>query len=251
VPAVATLEGFEQAVRDADASAVDLVVDPEASAAARRSLEESGLLLLGEVHGAAENPRVIRAVLETFGIGTLGLEWHHELGPVVDAAIAGRPLPEHPSIWSGDGRVTAGHVALLRQVRPRVVLFDGTWDADDTWSQRDAGMAERLLAALPEPRQPCLAVAGNYHTRTRQLPIGVPMGRQLARSRPGVREVRIAYGGGAHYNMTPSTFRTDRGDRTGPALLRARRGHLELRLPWATEAVVPQRPFEPDVMIGR
>ena len=250
MPAIATLEEFEQAVRDADASPVDLVVEPEASAAAQRSLEDNGLLLVGEVHGAAENPRVIRALLETFGVGTLGVEWHHELAPVVDAALARRPLPEHPYLWFGDGRVTAGHLAVLREVRPRVVLFEGTWDADGTWSQRDAGMAERLLAALPDPRERCLVVAGNLHTRTRRIRSGLPMGLHLARSRPGVCEVRIAYGGGTYYNVTPGTFRTGRGPRAGPAVLRARRGHLELRLPSATEAVVPQRPFRPDVMIG-
>jgi len=38
-----------------------LVIEPSAPAAARRSQEESGCLLPGEVHGVRENPLVIRA----------------------------------------------------------------------------------------------------------------------------------------------------------------------------------------------
>jgi hypothetical protein len=246
VPAVATLEEFEQAVREADASAFDLDIEPEASAAARRSLEESGLLLLGEVHGVAENPRLARALLEVFSIGALGLEWGHELAPAVDAALTGRPLPDHPCLWFGDGRVTAGHVAVLRDARPEVVLVDGVWQGDWTWSDRDAAMAERLLAELPAGRT-CLVVAGNLHTRTRRVRQGIPMGQHLARRRPGVLEVRIAYRGGASYNLTPKSFRDQPrrggGEGIGRARLRVRRGHLELELPDATEAVVPQRPF--------
>jgi hypothetical protein len=249
MPAVATLEELERAVRDADASALDLDSEPEALAAARRSLDESGLLLLGEVHGVRENTRLLRALLETLGIGTVGLEWHHELAPLVEGVVEGRPARDHPFLWFGDGRVTAGHFALLRAVRPRLILFDGDWNVGGTWSQRDAAMAERLLAGLP-PREPCLVVAGNLHTRTGRIREGVPMGRYLARRRPGVVEVRIVHGGGTYYNMTARTFRPRRGDPHAPARFSARRGHLELALPWATEAVVPQRPFEGGVRIG-
>jgi hypothetical protein len=248
VPAVATLEAFEEAVRDADASALDVKIEPEASAAARRSRDETGLLLLGEVHGVAQNPQLLRALLETFGIGTVALEWHQELAGVVDAAVTGRPLPEHPFLWFGDGRVTAGHVAVLRAVRPEVVLFDGDAQMGWSWSQRDAAMAERLLAGLPEGR-PCLVAAGNLHTRTRPVQPGVPMGLHLARQRPGVVEVRIGYSGGAFYNGEPRTFDRRRRNAPGQVRLRARPGHLELELPWATEAVVPQRAFEPGVRI--
>jgi hypothetical protein len=139
--------------------------------------------------------------------------------------------------------VTAGHLAVLRAAHPEVVLFDGEWCADWTWSDRDAAMAERLLAELPAGRT-CLVVAGNLHTRTGRVRQGVPMGGQLARRRPGVLEVRIVYGGGVHYNMSRKKL-PGRGGARGAARLRARQGHLELELPEATEAVVPQRPFAP------
>jgi hypothetical protein len=43
------------------------VIEPSALAPARRSLEESGFLLLGEVHGERENPMVVRPLKRAFG----------------------------------------------------------------------------------------------------------------------------------------------------------------------------------------
>ena len=53
---------------------LDLVTEPAALAAAQRSLDDSGLLLLGEVHGVRENPLLIRALMQAFGLTSLALE---------------------------------------------------------------------------------------------------------------------------------------------------------------------------------
>ena len=66
---------------------------PDLLSLARNENLKPGLgALLGEVHGVAENPQLMRALLETFGIGTIALEWHQELETVVDTALTGRPL---------------------------------------------------------------------------------------------------------------------------------------------------------------
>jgi hypothetical protein len=61
VPSVAALESLKRAVAGFPAEDLNLVTEPAVQVAARRSLDESGLLLLGEVHGVRENPLVIRA----------------------------------------------------------------------------------------------------------------------------------------------------------------------------------------------
>jgi hypothetical protein len=50
------MEALVQAVADFVVADLDLEAEPAVLAAARRSLEDSGLLLLGEVHGVRENP---------------------------------------------------------------------------------------------------------------------------------------------------------------------------------------------------
>ncbi|MDX6333888.1 MAG: hypothetical protein QOG05_1228, partial [Streptosporangiaceae bacterium] len=81
---------------------------------------------------------------------------------MITAFLAGGALADHPLLWSGDGRITAGHLAVLREraaAEPlELTLMDGTTDADWSWSQRDKAMAGRVLAAAAGPGT--LVVAG-------------------------------------------------------------------------------------------
>ena len=88
---------------------------------------------------------------------------------------------------------------------------------------------------------PTLVVAGNAHTVTHDTDLGTPMGAYLARERPGVTEIRISYGGGSFYNCGPRRFGGGVME-SRPVTLAERDGTLVLDLPWAEEAVVPQRP---------
>ena len=72
---------FRRAIGEFVVEDLGLVVEPAAPAAAGRSLDSCGLLLLGEMHGVRENPLVIRAVMQAFGLTRLALEWPDELAP--------------------------------------------------------------------------------------------------------------------------------------------------------------------------
>jgi hypothetical protein len=252
VPALASLAEFRQAVADFPAGELEVTAEPAARAAAERSLAESGFLLLGEVHGVRENPLIIAALLQSFGLTSLALEWPAELAPVISAFLAGEVLADDPQLWSGDGRITAGHLAVLRDLAAggplELTLLDGALPvergmADPSWSDRDAAMAGRLLAGAGAGPG-TLVVAGNAHTPVRPTPFGTPVGAVLAAHRPGVREIRIDYRGGYYYNLAPRRFRPRPGSgRPGPRLL-FRNENLTLVLPSAREAVVPHRPWE-------
>ena len=150
MPSVDSLEALDRAVAGFEVTNLALVIEPSALAAARRSLDESGLLLLGEVHGVRENPLVIHAMMQAFGLTALALEWPDELAPVIAAYLAGGDLADHPALWLGDGRITAGHLAVLRERAAvgqlELTLFDGVASPDASWSQRDEAMAGRILA---------------------------------------------------------------------------------------------------------
>ena len=236
MPTVASLEALERAAAEFEIGDVRLVIEPPALTEARRSLDSSGLLLLGEVHGVRENPLVIRALMLALGLSGLALEWPDELTPVIGGYLAGRPLADHLTLWFGDGRITAGHLAVLRERAAAgpldLTLFDGPTWADWSWSQRDEAMAERILAR-----------AVTAHTPTGPTSLGLPLGAYLARQRPGVRSIRIKYGGGRFYNLEPRRFRPRINVWRSQVRLRRQRGHLVLDLPGASEATVPQRPF--------
>jgi hypothetical protein len=244
VPRVGSLEALHGAVAEFVVAGPGLVIEPPALAAARRSLDCAGLLLLGEVHGVRENPLLIRALLQAFGLMSLALEWPDDLAPAIAAFLGGAPLADHESLWSGDGRITAGHLAVLAERAAagplELILFDGVIDAGSSWSQRDEAMAGRILAAT-SAGTPTLAVAGSYHTATSPIELGVPMGAWLARQRPGIRAIRISYGSGHFYNGGSRRFHPSNSPQRQVRLYQ-RRGELILDLPSAGEAVVPHRP---------
>jgi hypothetical protein len=244
MPSVASLPALHKAIAEFAVTDLTLVIEPAALAAAQRSLDSAGLLLLGEVHGVRENPLIIRALMRELGLTSLTLEWLDDLASTVRTFLDSGTLADHEGLWPGDGRITAGHLAMLAERAAAgpldLVMFDGIIGAGWSWTQRDEAMAERILAAAGLGAR-TLAVAGNAHTPIRRTNLGVPLGAHLARQRPGIRDIRISYAGGSFYNGEPRQFRLS----TSPppqARLHEHDGDLILDLPSASEAVVPQRP---------
>src|SRR5205085_11084589 len=128
------------------------------------------------------------------------------LTPMIRAFLVSGTLADDLWLWGEDGRITAGHLAVLADRAAagplELILFDGVIGTDWGWSQRDEAMARRILAISP-PSARTLVVAGNAHTPVRPTELGVPMGARVAGQRPGTREVRISYGGGSVYNCEP------------------------------------------------
>jgi hypothetical protein len=244
MPSVAFLQALHHAVADFAVTDLTLVIEPAALAAAQRSLDSTGLLLLGEVHGVRENPLIIRALMRQLGLTSLALEWFDDLASVIRDFLASGTLADHEWLWSGDGRITAGHLAMLAEriaAGPLdLVMFDGIMGAGWSWTQRDEAMAERILGAAGSGTR-TLVVAGNAHTPTRHTDLGVPLGAHLARQRPGVRDIRISYASGSFYNFEPRQFSPNPSP-PPQARLYEHDKDLILDLPAANEAVVPQRP---------
>jgi hypothetical protein len=177
--------------------------------AARRSLERTGLFLLGEPHGVEETPRVLYTLVCRLGVGGVALEWSHdELDPLVlDLDLAGLwALPPSAEAFAGDGRITAGHFALLRRLREegvleQVILIDrvGSQGAEREWA-----MAERLLTER-HPGVPLLAVVGDFHARFRAEGGVVPMAVHVAKALPGVGHgvIRYRFGSAWHRGVRP------------------------------------------------
>lgn len=116
MPAVSTLAELSQAVADFAVTSLGLPYESTALAAARTSLDEAGLLLLGEVHGVAENPLLIRDLMRALQITSLALEWPDGLTDTVASFLHTGTLTDHHLLWFGDGRITAGHLRMLRDL---------------------------------------------------------------------------------------------------------------------------------------
>jgi hypothetical protein len=194
-----TADVFATAVDAFAPGELPLQIDAAASVRLRGKLAAGGLVLVGERHGMAQNPLVAYTLMRRLGIRILALEWAADLGGVVERFLAAGTLDVRRLVDRDDGRITAGHFAVLRALGregllDRVVLYDEpVWPG--TWSERDRAMATRLLDGTGT--DPAVVMAGSLHTRLRRHRYGEPMGAHLARVRPGTVEVRLRYPGGA------------------------------------------------------
>jgi hypothetical protein len=182
----------------------DLAPPAGALAVAAASLEQTGVFLLGEVHGVAETPRAILGLVERLGVRALAFEWSYdELDGVVQPVLSTGSvasdvlwrLPSSAEVFSGDGRFTAGHVRLLEHLGDRldrIVLLDRAgWEA----SNRERGMTRRLLAARRR-NSPLLAILGASHV-VRAARRGESARSRKRRSRTVVGKVLVPRRAGA------------------------------------------------------
>ncbi|TVZ03309.1 hypothetical protein EAS64_23125 [Trebonia kvetii] len=252
MPGIASLEAFQRGVHEFDIDTFQLDIEPAALEAARRSLDESGLLLLGEVHGVRQNSLIARELMTSLDITGLALEWPAGLASAISGFFEDGQVPDHPLLWGGDGRITAGHFAMLweRFSAGRLLaltLFDGVNEVG--WSRREAAMAERILTAQG-PAARTLVIAGSAHTALAPTGLGIPLGARLREQRSGVREVQIKYGNGGYYNLSPQRFKRQ-WSLHRRARLRLEGAGLVLDLPSPVQARVPhrvlpnQRPLRP------
>ena len=148
---------------------------------------QARFLLLGEVHGARENPRILITLLAKLhvqiGLRFLGVEWRAEYQTAIDHYVLDGQKDSEPIIpCSEDGRVSLEHHQFLdwlanfnrplkREEQIQVICFDGVpAEGGDSWNARDRGMYEQLMKEYYSRSQlhhpPALLVAGNLHTRT-------------------------------------------------------------------------------------
>jgi len=237
------LDAFSAAVARFELVEAPLDWEPEAEERCRRSLEETGLLLVGETHGVAELPGIVLAFARRLGTRGLALEWSPALRPLVERFLAGGALvePGTANFWSGDGRITAGHFALLRELRPApLVLFSEEIGPTD-WSGRDYAMAKRLLADW-DGASPTLVVTGSLHAALEPHRHGWPLGYHLVQRFPGLASVRLRVLSGAISNLGVERVGADEPPPGSSLRLYIESGGLVLDLPVATPAQVPTLP---------
>jgi hypothetical protein len=99
------------------------------------------------------------------------------------------------------------------------------------------GASGRRVLAAPYAAGGVLVVAGNTHSQLEPLPVGVPMGAQLARQRPGLCSIDCVDGRGRFYNLGPRRHRDLlRGQHLDAPRLIRQHGTLLLLVPSPREA---------------
>src|SRR5215211_4497547 len=116
----------------------DSTFESDALARAASSVADAGVLVVGEPHGVRETPSVLYSLAVALGTRAVAFEWSHEEmeAPVQAFLRCGSfdfeelwSLPRSAEFFCGDGRITAGHFALLQRLRhegrlDQVIVFD-------------------------------------------------------------------------------------------------------------------------------
>lgn len=176
------------------------------------ALADAGMLVVGEPHGVRETPSVLFQLALELGTRAVAFEWSHEEMDAPLHAFLSDGTFDFDALWSlpptaeffcGDGRITAGHFALLRRLRDaglldQVIAFDRL-DAEPPreWAAhvavREPELARRLLAEW-NGHTPLLVLTGAFHARLAS-PDGEPMAAHLARRVPRLRPAMLQYSG--------------------------------------------------------
>ncbi len=136
---------------------------------------------------------------------------------VTHITLAIEPSARAAVQWLGDGRITAGHLAVLRDRAKAgpfgLILFDQIMRSTSTWSERDEAMAGPVLASC-EANGTTLVVAGNAHTPTRPTaPDPQDRTRKTGPARPDPQ------------GRTPASRQVDIGPKRRGCLPAASQGH--------------------------
>lgn len=226
----------------------DVPFAPELLVRAAASIAEAGLLVVGEPHGVRETPSVLYALAVALGTRAVAFEWSHEEMEVpVQAFLRGGSfdfdalwsLPASAEFFCGDGRIAAGHFALLQRLHregrlDQVIVFDRLdpeppHDRETQVRLREREMAARLLAEWDRSR-PLLVLTGASHAQL-EAAEGVPMAAYLARGLNGLQPAMLDYATGYSWG---------RGELHDVSGLMPD-APIRLRLDMATPAMVPGR----------
>ena len=216
----------------------------------------SDLLLLGEMHGTQEVPRLVLGLLDgltALGYGGLGLELPKGQAERLTAWAAGEGKP--PALFGPDGyrdgRDGEQTLALARQVSSHpdwgLLCFDvDSLREGETGTDRDRHMAGNLVEQWQERGggRKVIAVCGNYHSRLMapaEPDFGpwLSFGASVQQMRPDlvVSSVDIVFHGGGFFNGELKPFFPGKSPLLGDAEIRPGGwlGHtVELHLPHAT-----------------
>ena len=253
-------EAFRQAIEATTIQELPTVIDQRIMNRLKDTLRRTGMVLLGEIHGVQENPLIIYTLIKQLGCRGLALEWRGSLKSVVQTFIETGQLAYDAIEDNQDGRITAGHFALLRKLHTeglldQLILFDldfQQWLVDthprNFWNKRDTMMASTILVEK-SVNIPLLVVSGNAHTRLsfrdkllmafQMHNFPKPMGDHIRTRLPATPSIIIKYLSGHYHNMSLKTIQASRTRSTQARLYRHWPNRYIYELPEAHAAIVP------------
>jgi hypothetical protein len=239
---------FVGAIEHGSVQDIETVFDEQVVQDLNDSIEKNKLFIMGETHGVKENADIIYTLFKKFGFRQLALEWEPTLKGVVDKYIESGELDFNTIKNSPDGRITAGHFILIKNLvdeglLDKLICFD-VGSGGGGWNTRDMAMAKSVIDNVSGV--PTLVIAGRLHTKTAPFELGDdygtrhPMGEVVSKEFPGVCSGKISYLSGKYHNYGSKEFAPSGEElTTNSKFFRNKDGLYIFELPKANIATVP------------
>jgi len=165
--------------------------------------KSSGLIILGEMHGADINIDVIEHFVCVYKLKSIVFEWPLKWQFVINKLPAS--INQTIKIMSKlrDGRVQARHIDLLKSLKDKKINIFCMDTEKQSWNQRDKENAKKIKDILKNKKNlPCLVVTGGLHARKRGFTLNkqkmIPIGSYF---KSNTMHVEIKYGEGKIENL--------------------------------------------------
>lgn len=208
------------------------------------AVRRDGLIVVGETHGVRQNAAALYRLAVDSDARAIAFEWSFdELDQLVQLFLRDGltvldrfwSLPPTAEFFAGDGRVTAGHFALMLRLAQeqrieQLILIDQLSEGppgDPGW--RDRGMAERLVSEW-DPSLKLIVLTGAAHAGMADKEETIAT--TLAGRHPRLQTAMLEYVGGTCFSQ--GEVRRASG--------RMPEAAIEVHLDHATPADVPGHP---------
>lgn len=170
----------------------------------RLQMQSKKIILLGEAHGAAQNPSIVRLFVKRLHITQVFFEWPQSWQRIIDAPIVWIKKNYKYLASLQDGRFLKQHFALLAFLKKEKVQMYCIDNEEKDWNTRDKIMADYILFhSHRDFNALSLAVFGNLHARQSQFVLNkrilIPVGVHLKNH---ATSVQICYGNGSINNFS-------------------------------------------------
>jgi len=222
--------------------------DEGASYSIEKKLAQSKLFVLGEMHGVKENVDVMYTLFKHYGFRQLALEWKPALQIIAEKYLETEEIDFAAIQDSPDGRITAGHFALIKKLKDeglldKLICFN-EGSGGGSWDVRDMAMKKQLLTNHGDVLT--LAVAGRLHAKSGPVTFEDesgehhPLGELVKNEVPETAFGRIEYRSGQYHNYGINSFDTEGSKSISSArFYQDNDGTYVYEVPEAHAAVVP------------
>ena len=166
-------------------------------------LQKAGLLILGEMHGASVNPRIISEFVRRLNISSVFIEVDKKYAKLLKKITIKNVSATAVAIKKSDawlfeaGVLSIAHLRLYAQFNERGIRVVPIKVEDKNWNRAEKKTAIEIKKNLTTKSQNTLLIVGNLHARKKIFGEYRPLGWLLH----DAVHVLVRYGKGAIYNF--------------------------------------------------